>query len=195
MIYFAKAVSIIFHPAILILFLPFLVVYRQTESSFYALKWQIFSALFVFLAGLLVFLGEAAGVFSDSDLTKRNERNKFYTMVIILLALYIVAVVFFKGIFSPLVIISFGILFGVVLFTIANHLIKISIHSGAVCAFVISLGILYGINIFFAVVWIVPLTIWARIMLKRHTIYEAISGGTLGGIITIVTYLIGKNFL
>jgi len=195
MIYFAKAVSIIFHPAILILLLPFLVVYRQTENSLYALKWQMFSALFVFLAGLLVFLGEQLGVFSDSDLIKRSERTKFYTMVIILLVLYIVAVVFFKGIFSPLVIISFGTLFGVVLFTIVNHLFKISIHSGTVCAFVISLGILYGINIFFAVVWIAPLMIWARIMLKKHTIYEAISGGTLGGIITIVTYLIGKNFL
>ena len=109
MIYFAKAVSIIFHPAILILFLPFLVVYRQTESSFYALKWQIFSALFVFLAGLLVFLGEAAGVFSDSDLTKRNERNKFYTMVIILLALYIVAVVFFNSSKKPLKLTDVGL--------------------------------------------------------------------------------------
>lgn len=195
MIHFAKLVSIIFHPAILILLLPFLVVYRQTESSLYAIKWQMFSAIFVFLAGLLVFLGEQLGVFSDSDLTKRKERSKFYTMAIILLLLYIGSVVFFKGIFSPIVIIAFGTLFGVVLFTIANHFFKISIHSGTVCAFVISLGILYGINTFFAVVWIAPLMIWTRIILKKHTIYEAISGGSLGGIVTLVTYVIGKNFL
>lgn len=195
MIYFAKLVSIIFHPAILICLLPFLVVYRQTASSLYAIKWQMFSALFVFLAGLLVFLGEKLGVFSDSDLTKRNERSKFYTIAIILLLLYIGSVVFFKGIFALLVIIGFGALFGIVLFAITNHLFKISIHSGATCSFVISLGILYGINIFFAVVWIVPLVIWSRIMLKKHTIIEAISGGILGGIVTLVTYLIGKNFL
>lgn len=195
MIYFAKLVSIIFHPAILILLLPFLVVYRQTESGLYALKWQMFSAFFVFLAGFLVFLGEHFGVFSDSDLTKRNERSKFYTMVIVLLLLYIATVVFFKGIFSPFVIIAFGTLFGLVLFTIANHFFKISIHSGTACAFVISLSILYGINIFFAVVWIVLLVVWARLVLKKHTLIEAISGGLLGGAITIATYLIGKNYL
>lgn len=195
MIYFAKLISVIFHPALLILLLPFLVVYRQTESSLYALKWELFSAFFVFLAGFLVFIGEKSGVFSDADITKRNERSKFYTMIIALLLLYIVAVVFFKGIFFPFAIIAFGTLIGVILFTIANHLFKISIHSGAVCAFVISVGIMYGINIFFAVVWILPLMIWARIILKKHTLIEAISGGTLCGIITVITYAVGRNFL
>lgn len=195
MIYFAKVVSVVFHPAILILLLPFLVVYRQTESSLYALKWQMFSSLFVFLAGVLVYLGEKSGVFSDPDLTKRNERNKFYAMSIILLLLYIGSVVFFKGIFSLFVVIALGLLFGVVLFAIANHFFKISIHSGVISGFVISLGILYGINIFFVVVWIAPLMIWARLILKKHTLIEAISGGFLGGTITIATYLIGKNYL
>lgn len=194
MIYFAKLVSVIFHPAILILFLPFLVVYRQTESSLYALKWQMFSALFVFLAGFLVFLGEQLGVFSDSDLTKRKERSKFYTMAIILLLLYISVVLFFKGIFSPLVIIAFGALLGVVFFAIINHVFKISLHSGVACSFVITVGILYGINVFFATIGIVPLLIWSRLALKKHTLIEAISGGLLGGTITIATYIIGKIF-
>ena len=195
MIYFAKVVSVVFHPAILILLLPFLVVYRQTESSLYALKWQMFSSLFVFLAGVLVYLGEKSGVFSDPDLTKRNERNKFYAMSIILLLLYIGLMVFLKGIFSPFVIIAFGALFGIVLFAIANHFFKISVHSGAICAFVISIGIMYGIKTFFVIVWIAPLMIWARLILKKHTLIEAISGCFLGGTITIATYLIGKNYL
>lgn len=195
MIYFARVVSVVFHPAILILLLPFLFVYRQTESSLYAIKWQMFSALFVFLAGVLVYLGEQIGVFSDSDLTKRSERNKFYLMAIILLLLYIGSIVFLKGIFSPFVIIAFGALFGIVLFAIANRFFKISVHSGAICAFVISIGIMYGIKTFFAIVWIAPLMIWARLILKKHTPIEAISGCFLGGTITVATYLIGRNYL
>jgi len=191
---FAKVVSVVFHPAILILLLPFLVVYRQTESSFYALKWQMFSALFVFLAGLLVYLGEKYGIFSDSDLSKRNERNKFYAMIIILLLLYMGVVVFFEGDLSMPVIIGFGALFGVVLFGIINHVFKISLHSGVACVFVITVGILYGINAFFATIGIVPLLIWSRLALKKHTLLEAISGGLLGGTITIATYIIGKIF-
>lgn len=194
MITIAKVVSILLHPALLILLMPFLVVYKQTENSIYALKWEIFSAFFVFLAGILVFFGERSGVFSDADLTKRNERYKFYLMVITLLLLYIAVVVFFKGIFSPFVIIALGTFIGVIIFTIANHLFKISIHSGVVCALVMSVGILYGLNAFFAIVWIVPLMIWARVVLKRHTIAEAISGGTLGGLITVLTYFVGRNF-
>lgn len=192
MIYFAKLVSIIFHPAILIFLLPFLVVYRQTASSLYALKWQMFSALFVFLAGVLVFAGERIGIFSDSDLTKRKERGKFYAIISAIIVLYIAIVIILKGILFAPVVIAFGVLFGVLLFTLLNHLFKISIHSGAACAFVISLGILYGINMFFAVVWIVPLMVWARLVLKKHTLIDAISGGLLGGTITIATYLIGK---
>lgn len=191
----ARLVSIVIHPAILILAMPFLVVYRQTESSFYALKWQIFSAGFVLFAGFLVLLGERLKIFSDSDLSKKGERYRFYTMVSILVILYIAIVVFLKGIFFPFVIIGFGALFGITLFAIANHFFKISMHSGAVCAFVISVGILYGANALLAIVWIVPFMIWARIRLKKHTIMEAFSGGALGGIIALVTFLVGRRLL
>lgn len=194
MISFAKIVSIIFHPAILILLLPFLIVYRQTENSLYAVKWQMFSSLFVFLAGFLVLLGERRGIFSDSDLSKRKERGRFYVMVIVLLTFYILIVVLLKGLLIAPVFIGFGALFGVLIFTMLNHFFKISVHTGASCAFVITVGILYGINAFFAVIWILPLIIWARLKLKEHTLWEAVSGATLGGLITIVTYFIGKSF-
>lgn len=192
MILFAKLVSLVFHPAILILILPFLVVYKQTESSLYALKWLLFSAFFVSLAGILVFFGEKIGVFSDADLTKRNERYKFYISISILALFYIAIVVYLKGITTPLAIIAVGALIGVFLFALLNHFFKISMHSGVVCAFVISVFVLYGVKTFFSIVLIAPLTIWARIVLGKHTLAEAISGGLLGGMIALVTFLIGK---
>lgn len=195
MIYIARLVSVIFHPAILILLLPFLVIYSLTESSTYAVKWQIFSSFFVFLAGLLVYIGERIGIFSDADVTKRKERGKFYAIISSVLVLYISIVIILKGILFAPAIIAFGVLFGVLLFSLLNHVFKISIHSGVACAFTISVGLLYGKSAFFATIWIVPLLIWSRLALRKHTLLEAISGGLLGGTIAAATYSIGKNFI
>lgn len=191
----ARVISVVFHPAVLILLLPFLIVYNQTESSLYALKWQIFSSLFVFLAGFMVFVGEAMGIFSDADVTKRKERGKFYAIIMAIIILFILVVILLKGVISVPVIIASGVLFGVLLFAMLNYLFKISIHSGTACAFVIVVGILYGINVFFAILWILPFMIWARLITKNHTLAEAIFGALLGGLVTIVTYFIGKILL
>lgn len=192
---FARFVSIIFHPAILILLLPFLVIYRQTESGFYAVKWQVFSSLFVFLAGFLVYLGERVGIFSDADISQRGERNRFYLMITALTVLFIAIVVLLKGILFAPVVIAFGVLFGVSIFAILNHVFKISVHSGVACAFVITVGMLYGLNAFLAVIWILPAVLWARLILKKHTLKDALLGAFLGGFITILTYFIGRSLL
>lgn len=192
---FARFISIIFHPAILILLLPFLLIYRQTGSGFYAIKWQVFSSLFVFLAGFLIYIGERVGVFSDADVTKRKERGKFYAIIGSIVVLYIFIVIVFKGILFVPVIIALGVLFGVLLFSLINHVFKISVHSGVACAFAITIGILYGVNTFFAVIWILPVVLWSRITLKKHTLVEALSGAFLGGFITVVTYFVGKSLL
>jgi len=192
---FAKLVSVVFHPAILILLLPFLVIYRQTAGSFYAMKWQIFSSLFVFLAGFLVYLGERVGVFSDADISKRPERDKFYLMITILTVLFMAIAIILEGIIFVPVIIAFGVLFGVLLFAALNHILKISIHSGVMCTFVVTMGLLYGINAFFATIWILPLVIWARVVLKKHSFKDAFWGAFLGAGITLGTFFIGRGLL
>jgi len=191
----ARRVSIVFHPAIFILLLPFLIVYKQTASGLYALKWQIFLSFFVFLAGFMVVMGEKFGVFSDRDVTKRSEREKFYIIISAIIILFIAVVSILKGVLFAPVIIAFGVLFGVLAFALLNHVFKISVHSGAACAFIIAVGILYGIIVFFAILWILPLVIWARLITKNHTLAEAISGALLGGLITIATYFVGKNLV
>lgn len=194
-IFFAKLLSYFFNPIIFFLLMLYLVVYKQTSSSMYALKWGIFSAAFVVFGLLLVIIGKRRGTFSDFDLSNREERSKFYLLLWPLLICYLVVAVFFKGIFFSLSIITVGIVVGLMIYEIVNARIKASVHVGVVTAFVITLGVLYGSIPFLLTFWILPLVAWSRLILKRHTIQEVLAGTILGSIITVVTILIARLFL
>lgn len=192
MIVFANFLSYLFHPVLLFMLVPFLVVYRQTGSILYGLKWEIFSSVFIFLGVILTLLAKHKGLFSDSDLSQKEERWKFYFMGLSLGILYFAASSFFKGILFPLTIITLGIIAGLLVFTLVNRYLKASMHVAVACAFIITLGLLYGIAPFLVTLGIIPLLSWSRITLKKHTLGEVITGGFLGGLITMATFLIGK---
>lgn len=192
---FAKILSYLFHPVVLASILPFIIVYRVRESSLYALKWTLFSSVFIALVMLLIFFGKRKGIFSDQDISKREERYHFYEILYFLVFVYFAAAVFLKGIFFPLSIIAFGVMIGIVLFNFVNHFIKASIHTAVACAYAITVGIIYGPGAFLIAFWIIPLISWSRIYLKRHTVSEAITGGVLGSSITLLTYFIGSKVL
>lgn len=193
MIFFARFISFIFNPTVFFLMMPFLIVYHQTRSGFYALKWEIFSFLFLFLGIVLFFVGRLKGTFSDEDVSKREERYRLYIMSYLLAFIYFIASIFFKGISFPLSIISFGIIFGILIFNLVNYRIKASIHMAVASAFVITVGVLYGWVFSLFILWIIPLVLWARIISKKHSIKEAVLGGILGIGITLITALIGKQ--
>lgn len=188
---FAEFVSTIFNPVVFVLLMPFFVVYRQTDSEWYALKWVVFTGAFVFV-GLLFFLyGRMKGFYSDHDISIREQRHSLYLIAFIASVFYFLAAVFFKGIFFPLSIIALGVILGVIVFEIANFYIKASVHMAVVVGFVISLGLIYGPFAFLASFWIILMVAWSRLYLKRHTMEELLMGGLLGTFITIFTYMVG----
>lgn len=191
-ILFAKLLSYIFNPIFFFLLMPYLIVYKQTNNNLYALKWEFFSAAFVIFGLLVIIIGKKKGTFSDFDLSNREERSKFYLLLWPLLITYVIASIFFRGIFFPLSIIAVGIVIGLLFYESVNRKIKASIHVGIATAFVITLGVLFGWTIFFESFWIVPLVSWSRIILKRHTIQEILAGGFLGALITGITILFSK---
>lgn len=193
--FWAKLLSYIFNPIIFFVLMPYLVVYKQTGNSLYALKWGAFSILFVVFGLLIVVIGRKRGHFSDFDLSKREERSKFYLLLWPLLIVYVISSIFFKGILFPLSIISVGIVVGLLIYEFINTKIKASIHVGVAVAFVVGIGILYGWQYFILTAWIVPVVAWSRMILKRHTILEVITGGILGILTTCITILIGKMLL
>lgn len=187
----AKIISYIFHPVLFVILMPYLLIYRQTTNISYALKWEIFSLAFIFFGILLVVLGKTRGVFSDFDLSKREERWKFYLLVFTPIFVYFIISLFIKGIIFSATIISMGIIVAVILFAIANKFLKPSIHTGVACAYVISMAILYGHIAFFVTFWTIPVIIWARLTLKKHTINEVLIGGIIGTVITLFTFWAG----
>lgn len=183
----ASLISFIFHPVLLFLLMPFLIVYHDTGNSLYALKWGVYSAIFVVIGIFFILYGKRRGVFSDFDLSNQQERKKFYIFITLLGALYLIIALYFKGIFFPMSIIVLGIMLGIALFEGVNYFLKASIHVGVAVAYTISLGFIYGLPLFLLSLPITPLVIWSRLTLKRHTPKEAFVGGILGIVVTLGT--------
>lgn len=191
----AQFISFLFHPILFLLLIPFLAEYKHTYSGIAALKWEVFTALFIFFGLIAFLLGRWHGIFSDFDLSKREERGKFYGLAGLLAATYLAVSLSFKGLVFPLSIVAVGILIGIVVFVAVNRIIKASIHVAIASAFVI--GVSYSLNAIslLSVLWIVPAVAWSRLYLKKHTIREVVIGGFLGTAITAFTLLFGRYIM
>ncbi len=175
--------------------MPFFIVYKETASGLYAIKWMIFSSVFILFGVMIILFETIEGDFSDFDISKKGERFKFYIILAVLGLVYFSLSLFFKGIFFPLSLISLSILLGIIVFAFVNRFVKASIHTAVIFAFVISMSLMYGVTAFLLSFWMIPLVAWARIYEKKHTAWEVLLGGFLGSIITLITFSVGKAIL
>ncbi|MFH1186715.1 MAG: hypothetical protein V1697_00920 [Candidatus Levyibacteriota bacterium] len=194
-LFFAEFVSAVFNPAVLLFFVPFMIVFHQTESVAYALKWQIFTFVFLFVGITFLLFGLHKKIFSDLDISKREERRDFYKISLILSISYLISSIIFKGPVFYISVAAGGIVVGTYILFLINNYIKASVHLAVTSAFVITVGILYGINVSLATFWIVPLTAWSRYFLKKHKPLEMLIGVAVGTFITFGTLLFSKIFL
>lgn len=190
--YLAEFLSLALHPVIFFLIMPFLIVYRYTENQMSAIKWELFSAFFVILAVGFVFFEKRRGVFSDYDLSKKEERYAFYRFLLIFGIIYIGVSLFFKGILFPMSLIALGIVVGLLIIEIVNRYKKASVHICVACAFATTMGLLYDVTFFLATFFIISILTWSRLVLKKHTISEIFTGGLLGVLITLLTFIVGR---
>ncbi len=191
----AKLISILFNPVLFFFLMPYIIVYRQTTNVSSALKWLLFSSIFLVIAGVLLLVGRLRGVFSDQDLSVKEEREEFYIIALILAFSYLLISMMYKGLFFHLSIVSLGIFMGMLIFTFVNIYLKASIHMAVSCAFILSIAIFYGINTLIVLFWVLPLVAWSRLKLKKHTPKELLTGSILGAGITLLTFLIAKQIL
>ena len=188
----AEVLSFVFHPVIFFLIMPFLIVYRFTANHEAALRWEIFSAVFVAIAVTIVLWGRKRGVFSDFDISKKEERYEFYACMLFFGCVYIASSVFIRGLLFPMTLIAITIACGIAFLDRINRYIKVSSHTAVSSAFVTTIGLLYGVAPFLALCWIVPILTWARISLRRHTRSEALTGAFVGVVLTVLTFVIGE---
>lgn len=186
----ARFISLLSSPFILFLPTPFILVYKETGNISYSLKWTLFSYIFLFSVVFFVLLGMLVGFFSDYDVSKKEERPKLFAFGGIITFLYLGSLILLNGP-KILYFVIFGIILGVLVISIVNNWIKASIHTATISAFTLSLVILFGYR-FIPVLFLIPAMAWARVKIKKHTPLEALTGGFLGVILTIIVYIIGR---
>lgn len=184
----AQIISILFHPAVISIATPIILIFFIKREVPYSAFWVLYPLFFVGIAIVFTYLGVRTKLFSDFDVTKRQERKPLYFFVILISVLYITFLFVFGGPKS-LMILGVGVLIGAIIFELVNKKLKASIHVAAVSAFMCVLALLYG-GIFLLLPLLIPVIAWSRIHMKRHTFSEALVGGSVGIGLTVAIYLV-----
>lgn len=188
----ARLISSLFHPVIFATVVPFILLHNITKDIFLSIRWMFYSAAFIILALFVYFILRPNDFIHDFDISDRKKRPMFYFILLVISFVYFIIALTVKGIFFPLTIASAGVILAIILFEIVNRYIKVSIHVAIATAFIITYGMFHGPILFFAICWIPFAVMWSRIRLKKHKVSEAIVGMTLGAVITIFIFAIGK---
>lgn len=191
--FLARIISYISNPLIIMLPTPFLLVDKVSNNDIYALKWTIFSYVFIGMVVLFVAIEVLFGIFSNFDISKKEQRPLFFSFVGLITFFYLLALLLLNGP-KILFVAVFATMAGLLAMTIVNKWIKASVHVAAISAFIFSIGIIYGGLYLFGLL-IVPLIAWSRVKTKKHTAIEAAVGGVVGILVTMIVYLVSRQFL
>lgn len=184
----AEIISTVFNPVVLLFPLPYLLVYKVSNDDGLALKWFFFSSVFLLVTCLFIMIAVKRKIFTDIDVSKREQRPLLFLFVSIIAMVYLSGLLFLQG--PPILFFAItGILIGVIIFSFINLRIKASLHVASSSALIFILSILYGGN-FLLLLVLIPIIAWSRVKLKRHSLSEATVGGTLGVLITLCMYLV-----
>lgn len=185
----AKAISAVTNPPIICipLFLIICTVLSFENGTFNISKFavlELISLIFTSALPLAIILLWAKRIGTDRDISNRSDR---YMPLIIGIISYLIGfmicIIFNLDHFLTALLLCYATNTCVVLlFTIKW---KISVHttalSGPVAALILLLGPLGAI---FGVIY--PVLIWSRVLLKKHTLAQAISGGVQGFFLTVL---------
>ncbi len=190
MLQLARFISFILNPIFVIIPVPFLLIYKVTQNTGYALKWSMFSYLFIALIGLFMLFAVWRGIFTDLDVSKREQRPLLFTFALFTLVAYYLFLLYLQG---PLVLqyAVFGVAGGILFVSLINRRIKASLHMATVTTVLLLVGIMYSINLI--TFSLIPIIAWARLKTKRHTTIEVIVGILCGAFITFVVYVTMKQ--
>jgi hypothetical protein len=189
----ASIISFILNPYFIVVFASFLIIYKVTGQLILSLQWTIYSFLFLLTLGLLTVYAVHKGIFTDLDVSKREQRPLLFFFCFIFALLYLLSLYVFQAPFI-LFVITYGIIAGLVIISIINMKIKASLHAASMSAFIFAVALMYK-GFFLLLILLFPIVGWARVKIKRHTIPEIITGGFVGSLLSLGTYLIIKLFL
>lgn len=174
----SKVVSFLLHPQFLfplVILLPFV---KGGETAQY-LAVLLISFILPFSYFIYLYL---TGQISDWDITKRKERYGLYFasllgLILTLFYLHSYSIDFIFQEFLKISILAFIIM-------VMNFKIKVSIHVALVT--VLCLLFIQYFEVSYLIVLLIPLIALSRVILKRHSVLEAI----LGFLVPVILYLI-----
>lgn len=189
----ARVISFFLGPVFILLPIPYILIERFTQDYFYALKWTIFSYAFILAVAVFVIIGVFLGAFSNFDVSKREQRPLLFSFSAFAIFCYSLSLLVLDGP-KILFIAIFAIILGLIVIIVVNKWIKASIHMATATSVLLFIAIVYK-GYSFLLLTLIPLLAWARIKTKEHTLMETIIGSILGIVITLIVYVVSKQFL
>ena len=188
----ARIISFLTSPVFVIVPIPFVLVFHATNDGVSAFKWTLFSMGFLLVIGLFMLWSVRHKIFTDLDVSKREQRPLLFLVLAIVSLVYLLSLYLLKGP-SVLYVGMLGVFTAIFTVAIVNTKIKASIHVATITAVILTLGILYNLPAISIVA--IPIIAWARIKTKRHSMTEAVVGALLGSLLILFMYLIVKFLL
>lgn len=185
----AKTISTITNPPIITipLFLIICIILSFENGAFNFNKFivlELISLIFASALPMAIILFWAKKLNTDKDISNREDR--FMPLIIGIISYFIgviISLILNADNFLTLLLLCYAVNTGVILLITSKW--KISVHttgiSGPIAALILLLGPFGAI---FAVIY--PIVIWSRVLLKKHTLAQAICGGVQGFFLTVL---------
>lgn len=194
----AKIISTFTNPPIICipLFMLICMALSFTQNGFDFGKFivlEVISLIFASILPMAIILFWAKRLNTDSDISNRSDR--YMPLIVGIISYFIgflICYIFRLDNFLTCLLLCYSINTGVVLLFTTKW--KISVHttglSGPVGALILLLGPFGAI---FGLIY--PVLIWSRVLLKKHTLSQAICGGVQGFFLTVIEMYIFMNIL
>jgi membrane-associated phospholipid phosphatase len=182
----ASFISTLFNPILILVFLPYFLVYKSSGNIKVALSWTAFSFIFLLALAQIVLYLVRKGVFTNLDVSVRQQRPLLFNIAMLTGIVYIIGLYVLH---APrvLYIMVISVLFGVLVARVVNVRIKASLHVATTAALILGVVLGYGVGYIFLLP-LVPLVGWSRVKLKRHTVAETVTGGVVGSLLLLFIY-------
>lgn len=189
----AAFISYIFNPLLILVFLPFVLVYKSTNDTQTSLFWAGYTFMFLWAIGVFVLYGVKKRFFSDIDVSTRSQRPILFYFLLFIAGVYLLGLFLIHG---PriLFIVTISLIFGILIVSAINTKIKASLHVATIAALLLGLAIGYG-GYYLSLLFLVPIVAWARVKIKRHTVSETVVGGVVGSLLLLGIYGFFRAFL
>lgn len=189
----ARIISIVSNPIFILIGLPYFLVLRSMRDAQTAWYWSMYTWVFLIAFVLVVLIGIRKKLFSNIDVSDREERPVLYFTGGMLSLLYLYGLFLLQG---PVILFVtiIGIMFGILIGGLINSRIKVSVHVSAVSALLTAVSVVYkGYYVLFLLS--IPIVCWSRVKIQRHTSAEVVVGAVLGSLLSLIVYFTTKSFL